>query len=64
MKMWRRRQPIHTITVFYLVLLFWDVLIGINFTINIQWIQRGGVKMGDACVAQGIAPFSSHVLRG
>jgi len=54
MRMWRRGEPIHTITVFYLVLLFWDVLIGINFTINIHWLRNGAVVMGDACIAQAV----------
>jgi len=54
MRMWRRGEPIHTITIFYLALLFWDVLIGINFTINIQWLYNGAVVMGDACVAQAV----------
>jgi hypothetical protein len=64
MKMWRRGQPIHTITVFYLVLLFWDVLIGINITINIRWLQNGAVVMGDACIAQGVESiYPASLLR-
>jgi hypothetical protein len=57
----RRRENISPITLFYLSLLFWDVVQGMAWTISIQWIQTGRIVIGQSCVAQGMSsvPFST-----
>jgi hypothetical protein len=64
-----RRRPVRKdlspITLFYLSLLFWEIVQGIAWIINIEWIQRGRVVMGESCVAQGMSyiSFSTYSTR-
>jgi len=62
----RRQGKILAITVFYLWLLFWDGIQGINWVINIRWIQRAEIITGNLCITQGtllvqlIFPFNKN----
>lgn len=53
----------YPITLFYLVLLFWEFLQSIAWLLSIQWIHQGAVVMGTCCVTQGIlrVSFLSHL---
>jgi hypothetical protein len=50
----RRRQGITPIKIFYLWLLFWDVIQGCSSMLNIQWVQRGQIVVGTVCMGQAI----------
>jgi hypothetical protein len=47
-------KDIFPITVFYLALLFWDVVQSIGCIVNLEWIQRGQIAKGNFCVTQAI----------
>ena len=49
-----KRQAIHPISVFYLCLLFWDIIIGLGWIVSVRWILRGQIETGAYCVTQGI----------
>ena len=42
-------------------LLFFDIVQGLAWIINIEWIQRGRVVMGESCVAQGMSYFILYI---
>jgi hypothetical protein len=52
-------RGISPIKIFYMSLLFWDVIIGCGSMLNIRWIQRGQIMTGEYCVAQGKIPVPS-----
>ena len=54
-KMRSQQKAILPITVFYLALLFWDIIQAIGCIANLQWIQSGQIVTGDFCVAQGMS---------
>jgi hypothetical protein len=54
-------QKLRPIGLFYLLLISWELVQGIAWSINARWYALGGVEMGTTCITQGRV-FTLHEM--